>query len=205
MKPRTLRRVARAAAPVTGLLTAGLLIWHGSTAAFNATSASSSDSWTTGQLALQNNGGGSAFADTTASLFSETGIKPGVSGAKCITVQSTGTLAGTLKLYRTGTLGGVNAAGLSGAVVFTVDATPVSATTNITSSCTGWSGGTSGGLYSGLLSGFPTSFATAPTSATLSGGTERVAYRIAWALPLSVTDNTLQGASVSTDLAWEVQ
>jgi hypothetical protein len=204
MSPRTLRRVARAAAPVTGLLAAGLLIWSGSTAAFTASSNNTSDSWSTGQLALQNNGGGATFATTTAALFSETGIKPGVSGTKCITVESTGSLAGALKLYR-GALSGTNAANLAAVVTFSVDATPVSASTNITAGCTSWPGGTSGAVYNGLLTGFPTTYGGASGAAALTGGTERVAYRIAWALPVSVVDNTLQGSSVSTDLTWEVQ
>ena len=39
----------------------------------------------------------------------------------------------------------------------------------------------------------------------LAGGTERVAYRIAWSLPSSVTDNTLQSSSAVADLQWEAQ
>jgi hypothetical protein len=198
------RRIARAAAPMAGLLAAGLLIWHGSTAAFTATTGNTADAWSTGRLALQNNGGGTAYADTTAALFAETGIKPGISGAKCITVESTGTLAGALKLYR-GALGGTNVSNLAAAVPFTVDAAAVSATTNIPANCTGWTGGTSGAVFSGLLSAFPTTYAGATGSVALSGGTERVAYRIGWSLPISVTDNTLQGSSATADLIWEAQ
>lgn len=204
MTPRTLRRLARTAAPVTGLLAAGLLVWHGSTAAFTASTGNTADAWSTGKLALQNNGGGATFADTTAALFAETGIRPGTSGTKCITVESTGSLSGSLKLYR-GAVSGTNAANLASVVTVTVDATPVSASTSIAASCTGWTGGTTGGVFAGLLSAFPTTYAGASGGVALSGGTERVAYRIAWALPLSVVDNTLQSASASTDLVWEVQ
>ena len=153
---RTNRRLVRAAAPVAGLLAAGLLVWQGSTAAFTATTGNSADSWATGKLKLQNNGGGTAYADTTANLFSETGIKPGVSGVKCITVESTGSLAGTLKMYRGTTIAGTNSANLAAALTFQVDAAAVSASTNVAAGCSDWAGGTSGAAYNGTLSGFAT-------------------------------------------------
>ncbi len=202
---RTNRRLVRAAAPVAGLLAAGLLVWQGSTAAFTATTGNSADSWATGKLKLQNNGGGTAYADTTANLFSETGIKPGVSGVKCITVESTGSLAGTLKMYRGTTIGGTNGANLAAALTFQVDAAAVSASTNVAAGCSNWAGGTSGAAYNGTLSGFATTYATAAVSNALAGGNERVAYRIAWSLPSTVTDNTLQSSSAVADLQWEAQ
>ena len=198
------RRVVRAAAPLSGLLAAGLLVWQGSTAAFTATTNNTADSWTTGKLTLQNNGGGSSFADVTANLFAETAVKPGVSGAKCLTVESTGTLAGSLHLYR-GAITGTNAANLAAALTFSVDAVAVSAGTNIAASCSGWSGGTSGAAYNGTLAGFATTYAGSSVTTALAGGTERVAYRIAWSLPSSVTDNTLQSSSATADLLWEAQ
>lgn len=202
---RTHRRLVRAAAPVTGLLAAGLLVWQGSTAAFTATTNNTADSWTTGKLKLQNNGGGSSFADTTASLFSDTAIKPGSTGTKCITVESTGTLPGTLKMYRATSITGTNSANLAAALTFSVDAAAVSSSTNIAANCTGWTGGTTGAAYNGTLSGFATSYTGAAVSTALSGGTERVAYRIVWSLPSSVTDNTLQSSSATAELDWEAQ
>ena len=201
---RTQRRLVRAIAPVTGLLAAGLLVWQGSTAAFTATTNNTADAWTTGKLKLQNNGGGTSYADTTASLFAETGIKPGSTGTKCITVESTGTLPGALHMYR-GAITGTNSTNLAAALTFAVDAVAVTSTTNVAANCTGWTGGTSGAAYSGTLSGFATSFSGAPVSTALSGGTERVAYRIVWSLPSSVTDNTLQSSSATAELDWEAQ
>jgi hypothetical protein len=199
------RRLVRAAAPVAGLLAAGLLVWQGSTAAFTATTNNTGDAWTTGKLKLQNNGGGTAMADTTANLFAETGIKPGVSGVKCITVESTGSLAGAVKLYR-GAITGTNGTNLATALTVQVDSAAVSATTNIPAACTGWSGGTSGAQYNGTLSGLGTTFAGSSISNTLTGtATERVAYRIAWSLPSTVVDNTLQSSSAVADLIWEAQ
>ena len=56
------RRALRAAAPVAGLLAAGLLVWQGSYAAFSATTDNGSDTWATGSLALTNNGGTGTYA-----------------------------------------------------------------------------------------------------------------------------------------------
>jgi hypothetical protein len=199
------RRLARAAAPVAGLLAAGLLVWQGSTAAFTATTNNTGDAWTTGKLKLQNNGGGTSMADTTANLFAETGIKPGVNGVKCITVESTGSLAGALKLYRSA-ITGTNGTNLASALTVQVDSAAVSASTNIPAACTGWTGGTSGAQYNGTLSGLGTTYAGSTISTTLTGAaTERVAYRIAWSLPSLVVDNTLQSSSAVTDLVWEAQ
>ncbi len=202
---RNQRRLVRTIAPVAGLLAAGLLVWQGSTAAFNATTNNTGDSWATGKLKLQNNGGGTAMADTTANLFAETGIKPGVSGVKCITVESTGSLAGNLKMYR-GAITGTNATNLATALTFSVDTQAVSASTNIPAACTGWTGGTTGAAYNGTLNGFATAFTGASVTNALTGtATERVAYRISWSLPSTITDNTLQSSSAVADLIWEAQ
>jgi len=206
------RRALRAAAPVAGLLAAGLLVWQGSYAAFSATTSNTNDAWTTGNLVLTNNGGtgtGTAgsgtYAASTAGIFAETGIKPGVSGFKCITVNSGGSLAGTLKLYR-GAVSGTNGTNLATALTVTVDAVALgTATSNVPAACTGYAGGTSGAVYNGTLNGLGTTYAGGAGSFALAGGTERVAYRIGWSLPASVTDNTLQGSTAQADLTWEVQ
>jgi hypothetical protein len=38
----------------------------------------------------------------------------------------------------------------------------------------------------------------------MAGGTERVAYRIAWAINGNAT-NAVQNSSATTDLTWEIQ
>ena len=153
---------------------------------------------------MQNNGGTASFADTTASLFAETAIKPGSTGTKCLTVESTGSLPGTLRMYR-GAITGTNSANLAAALTFSVDAAAISSSTNIAANCTGWTGGTSGAAYNGTLTGFATAYTGASVSSALGGGTERVAYRIVWSLPSSVTDNTLQSSSATAELDWEAQ
>jgi hypothetical protein len=208
------RRTVRAVAPVAGLLAAGLLVWQGSYAAFSATTTNTADAWSTGSLLLTNNGGLAAYTGTTAALFAgttvgqpENNLKIGATGTKCITVQSTGTLAGNLKLYR-GAITGTNNAAISPQLGLTIDAAPVAAATNVAANCTGFpvTGITNLGTNA-ALSTYPATFAAA-TPLALAAGTQRVAYRITWTLNTTGTnlgDNALQGSTAQADLTWEIQ
>jgi hypothetical protein len=208
------RRTVRAVAPVAGLLAAGLLVWQGSYAAFSATTTNTADAWSTGSLLLTNNGGLAAYSGTTAALFAgttvgqpENNLKIGATGTKCITVQSTGTLAGNLKLYR-GAISGTNNAAISPQLGLTIDAAPVAAATNVAANCTGFpvAGITNLGTNA-ALSTYPATFGAA-TPLALAAGTQRVAYRITWTLNTTGTnagDNALQGSTAQADLTWEIQ
>jgi hypothetical protein len=198
---RRRRRALRAAAPFAALLVAALLIWQGSNAAFSATTDNTNDAWATGSMVLTNNGGGSSYAGTTAALFTESNLKPGDNGAKCITVQSGGTLPGNLRLYR-GAISGTNSAALAAVIDVTVDAVAVGATTNIQANCTGYTGGSSGAVYNGTLDGIPTTYAGASGMA-VAGGTQRVAYRIGWTINSSA-GNSVQSSSAQANLVWEI-
>ena len=100
------RRALRAAAPIAGLLAAGLLVWQGSYAAFSATTDNGSESWNTGQLTLVNSPGTGVYAASTTPVFADTNLViPSATVTKCITVKAGGTLGGTLNFYR-GTLTG---------------------------------------------------------------------------------------------------
>jgi len=191
----------RAAAPLAGLLVAALLVWQGSNAAFSATTDNTGDAWATGNLLLTNNGGGAAYAGTTAALFTENNLKPGNTGFKCITVESTGSLAGNLRLYR-GAITGTNSAALSAVLDVTVDAVAVAAATNVQANCTGYTGGSGGALYNGTLSAMPTTYAGASGMA-VAGGTQRVAYRIGWTVNAGA-GNSVQSSSAVANLVWEI-
>jgi hypothetical protein len=198
---RRRRRAVRAVSPFAALLVAALLIWQGSNAAFSATTDNTSDAWATGNLALTNNGGGTVYSGTTAALFTESNLKPGDTGAKCITVQSSGSLPGSLKLYR-GTITGTNSVALSAVLDVTVDAVAVAAATNVQANCTGYTGGTSGAVFNGTLSGMPSTYAAAAGTA-VAGGTQRVVYRIGWTIN-TTAGNTVQSSSAQANLTWEI-
>ncbi len=215
MSSTTRRRAVRAVAPVAGLLAAGLLVWQGSYAAFSATTNNTNDAWSTGTLALQNNGGTGTFAGTTSALFAgatpgqpENNLKIGATGVKCITVESTGSLAGSLKLYR-GTISGTGNALLAPQIGLTVDAAPLAlATTNVASNCTNFPVSGIVPLGSNVaLSAYASTFAGA-AGVPVGAGTNRVAYRISWTLNATASnalDNLLQGSTAIADLNWEIQ
>jgi hypothetical protein len=198
---RRQRRMLRAAAPLAGLLVAALLVWQGSNAAFSATTDNTGDAWATGNLLLTNNGGGAAYSGTTAALFTENNLKPGNTGFKCITVESTGSLAGNLRLYR-GAITGTNSAALSAVLDVTVDAVAVAAATNVQANCTGYTGGSGGALYNGTLSAMPATYAGA-SGLAVAGGTQRVAYRIGWTVNAGA-GNSVQSSSAVANLVWEI-
>ena len=108
MSRTTRRRAVRAVAPVAGLLAAGLLVWQGSYAAFSSQHLQH-------RRRLEHRGRWHSrttvapgptpappprCSPAPCTVSRRTNIKIGATGVKCITVQSTGTLAGTLKLYR---------------------------------------------------------------------------------------------------------
>ncbi len=198
---RRRRRALRAATPLAALLIAALLIWQGSNAAFSATTDNTNDAWATGSLTLTNNGGGTSYLGTTAALFTESNLKPGDTGAKCITVHSGGTLPGNLRLYR-GTVSGTNSAALAAVLDVTVDAVAVSATTNVPANCSGYSGGSGGAVYNGTLNAMPSTYAGASGTA-VAGGPQRVVYRIGWTVNSSA-GNTVQSSSAQANLIWEI-
>jgi hypothetical protein len=203
------RRALRAAAPVAGLLAVGLLVWQGSSAAFSATTVNSADTWASGQLALTNNGGTGVYAASTAFLFggaTEQNLKIGSTGTQCLTVQSTGTLAGALKFYTTNPTGDV---GLGGALKLTIDAAPVAVATNVAANCAGFPAVGVVSLGANVaLTAQPTTYAGAATSMPVAAGAQRVAYRFTWTLVTTgsnATDNAIQGKSTGADFNFEIQ
>jgi hypothetical protein len=207
------RRAIRAVAPVAGLLAAGLLVWQGSYAAFSASTDNTGDAWTTGNLALTNNGGvGATYSGSTTGIFGsgvsqpETNMKPGANGAKCITVQSTGSLAGNLKLFR-GTIGGTNGAALANQLNLVVTAAPVGTGVNVLADCAAFPATGTTAIYSGTLTGLPTAYGL-QTGMAVATGTQKVAYRIGWTFTSTGTnsgDNALQSSNATADLTWEIQ
>jgi len=219
MSRTTRRRAVRAVAPVAGLLAAGLLVWQGSYAAFSATTTNQQDSWASGQLVLKNNGANTGTpqysATTSTPVINATNIAPGASTfTRCITVESSGTLAGNLKFYR-GAITDVNTLAptfnLSDAITVKVDAAALTAAQTVDPTCTAAAGTVSfpgaptAILPATALSALPTSYATATTSFGVAAGTQRVAYRLTWAFPSTANDNSYQAASTKADLSWEIQ
>lgn len=75
------------------LLVSGLAVSQASYSAFTSTTENPGNNWSAGTVQLDN--------DASTALFAATNMKPGSTGAKCITVTSSGSLASTVKLYAT--------------------------------------------------------------------------------------------------------
>jgi len=209
MSRTTRRRAVRAVAPVAGLLAAGLLVWQGSYAAFSATTNSPGNSWATGQVVLKNNTTGAAnYQATGVAAFSVTNMAPSATAAaKCITVESSGTLAGAVKLYgKNVTASAVGTNQVSSNILVTITELTTGVTANsVAADCsTGFSGGTV--IYNGLpLSSLPTTYALglggswAPTS-----GTQYAAYKISYVFNPGTAVTDVQGKTASADFVWEI-
>jgi hypothetical protein len=189
------RAVARWSAVPIGLIVAAALVWQTSYSAFSTSTVNPSSNWGTGTVAL-------ADDDSNSAMFTVAGLAPGSTGAKCIAVTSSGTLAATVKLYGTGKsatnsldlyvnlvvqqgTGGTFAGGCGS---FVVDA-----------------GGTN--TFTGTLATFAatyTNFANGFGTYAPAGGTSTKAYKITYTLD-AATPNSAQASTVSMGLTWESQ
>jgi hypothetical protein len=190
--PRAARLAAWIAVPAA-LVASGVVVSTASYSAFSATTVNPTSNWTAGSVALSDD-------DNNTALFSAAGLKPGSTGANCITVTSTGSLPSTVKLY------GTNASatkGLDANTTLTVE----QGTGGGFGSCTGFTAASTGGtLYTGLLSGFTASnFATglgtwAPTGTASESRVYRFTYTVS-----STAPNTVQGGTAALGFTWEAQ
>jgi hypothetical protein len=187
--------VAKWSAVPVGLLLSVGLVWQSSYSAFSATTSNPTNNWTAGTVVL-------ADDDSNTAMFTATGLKPGSTGAKCIVVTSSGTLASTVKLYGTS------------------PATTLALSTYINLVVEQGTGGTFAGgcggfvqdvgapnIYTGTLAGLGTTytnFATGFGSWAPAAGTLTKVYRITYTVD-AATPNTSQGGTAAIGLTWEAQ
>ncbi|ROP64852.1 hypothetical protein [Curtobacterium sp. ZW137] len=196
--PRVTPRAARLAAWIAipaALVASGVVVSTASYSAFSATTVNPTSNWTAGSVALTDD-------DNNTALFNATALKPGSTGANCITVTSTGSLPSTVKLY------GTNAATTNN-LAANINLTIEQGTGGGFGSCTGFVAATTGGsLYSGTVAGFgstSTNFATgvggwAPTGTA----SESKVFRMTYTVPTSAP-NTVQGGTAALGFTWEAQ
>jgi hypothetical protein len=199
-QPERRRRLVRAFAPAVGLLAAGLLVWQGSYAAFNATTNDNSNAWTSGSMTLTNNGGGNTYSGTTTATFGGSNLKPGDTATTCLTVKSTGSIAGNMRLYMNNLVDSTPS--LAGKLDLTISAGV--AATDVKSDCTGFPASSST-VYSGTLAALPATYAAASGSnVAVASGTVLEAYKVQWTFNSSA-DNTYQGKTATAGFTWELQ
>ena len=190
--PRAARLAAWIAIPAA-LVASGVVVSTASYSAFTATTVNPTSNWTAGSVALTDD-------DNNTALFNATGLKPGSTGANCITVTSTGSLPSTVKLY------GTNASATK-ALDANMTLVVEQGTGGGFGSCTGFTPATtSGTLYSGLLSNFTAAnFASglgtwAPTGTASESRVYRFTYTVS-----STAPNSVQGGTAALGFTWEAQ
>lgn len=195
-----IRRIVTAGTAPLAILVAGLLVWQGSSAAFTAQTRNIGNSWETGAVALTDD-------DLGATAFQISDVLPGQSGEKCITVTSTSSVAGEVRMY----IARLGADGLENTIKVSIEL--------------GTGGSFAGGCGSfepdipdvtdpvplataaALYSDYTTGALAWSTTGDESG--ESRTYRVTWVFDTTGLTQTevdaLQGKSVSADVVWELQ
>lgn len=189
--------VAKVAAIPVALLASGLLVLHGSSAAFSGTTSNPGNAWTTGKVALTDDDGGTDATSGTA-LFSATGLEPGSTGTRCIAVTSQSTVPATLKLYATGVT-------TTKAVSTYLRLTIEQGTGGSFADCTGFTAASTD--FTGTLAAFAakSDFSTGVGAYALAGTPpETRTYRVTYLLD-SAAPNSTQDGTASANLVWEAR
>ncbi|GER22939.1 hypothetical protein NCCP1664_14350 [Zafaria cholistanensis] len=204
---RTSKIVGFTAGPLA-VLAAGAMVWQGSTAAFTANT-STANNWATGQITLTDN-------DVDGATFAVSGLAPGDTGAKCITVTATSTVNVTGNLYAsvTGLTGGHDASSVdfSDRLMLKMEAgsfsTPGATAAN--TDCSDFL--KTGDIFSrNALSTLASTTATTPAGAGSAPGkqTTVVVYKVSYDFDtLGLTreqENALMGQSTGATLVWELK
>ena len=196
---RTRRIAALSAAPVAILL-AGILVWHGSSAAFTAQTRNVGNNWDTGSVTLTDD-------DLGTAAFQIANVVPGGTGSKCIVVTSTSSVPGVVKIY----LARLGAQGLENNITVSTEI----GTGGSFANCTGFVRdpatpalpALSLALAASQFSTYSTGVLPWTTSGISSG--ESKTYRVTWVFDTNGLSQTaidaLQGKSVSADVVWELQ
>lgn len=185
---RPARLKISAAALVAGLVVNGLMVWSGTSAAFTASGSNAGNNWATSSLAITDD-------DSGIALFTATGLVPGSTGSKCLTVTYGGNTASSVKLF---------ASASSGTLSPYINLTVEEGTGGSFGSCTGFSGSS---IYTGTLSGFTTTktaYASGVgTWAPNASGSTRT-YKFTYTLD-AATPSSMQSTTAGVTFVWESQ
>jgi hypothetical protein len=182
--------VAGAAVPLA-VLASGGLVWQSSYSAFSATAASPTNNWTAGSVALSDD-------DSNTALFTASNLKPGSTGAKCLVVTSSGSLASTVKLYGT-------SYSTTKSLADSINLKVEEGSGGSFSNCTGFSASST--VYDGTASSFGTTktdFASGVGSWAPAGGTATKTYKVTYTVSASTPDSA-QGGTTALGFTWEAQ
>jgi hypothetical protein len=192
------RRIVPLVIAPAAILVAGLMVWQGSAAAFTAQTRNSGNNWQTGSVSLTDDDSGSA-------RFGVQNLTPMATDTKCITVTSTSSVPGVVKLY----VDGLSSQGLQDYVHLVI----TEGTGGGFSSCTGFVAGPPATEYDSLslmateYTGYATGTLPWTTTGLVSG--ESKTYKIQWTFDTSTLTqpqiDALQGKSTGINFVWELQ
>lgn len=192
------RTVGVLTVPAAVLLASGM-VWQASQAAFSDTTRNSGDSWATGTVVLADDDAGSA-------RFQATNLRPGATETRCITVTSSASLAGQVRLFAINAV--TSPSGLEQHILMTVD----EGTGGSFGSCTGFTAAATDVTATSLatIASTHTDFATGLGTWSPTGTPpESRTYRFTWAFDTTGMTQTqvdaLQGAHTGIDFEWEIQ
>lgn len=179
------------------ILAGAALVWQASYAAFSGTTRNSGNSWQTGSVALSDDDSGSA-------RFQASGLTPGDTQTRCITVTATATVPGLVKGYAVNPV--TSPQGLEDHILITID----EGTGGSFASCSGFV------LDANLLTDLPLStlatfndYANGMGGWAVSAGTQSRTYQVTWTFDTTGLTQTqldqLQGAQTGIDIQWELQ
>lgn len=186
MRRTRILRTAILAAVLAGILLSGVLVWGASSAAFSGVTGNPADSWSAGSVTISDDDGGAA-------LVTVSGLMPGDSGDKCITVTYTGNVAAAVRLYATG---------VTGTLGTYLDATIEQGNGGSFGSCTSFVSELTSTSTLAAFTAARTSYATGFGTWAPTGAAQTRTYRIAWSMR---GDNAAVGTSVSFTLNWTAQ
>jgi len=181
--------------PVLAVAVGTSVIWQTSSAAFSATTSSGVNNWQTGGVSLTDDDG------TSGVMFTATGLKPGSTGERCITVTASGSLPAAIRLYGSG-LAQTNS------LATYIDLVVTKGTGGSFGSCTDFSqDASSPGVFTGSLATFgsTTDYANGyPTWTTAGGSPENRTFRFTYTLDANAPTTT-ENSSASITFTWETQ
>jgi hypothetical protein len=193
-----IRRIVPLAIVPLAIVAAGLMVWQGSSAAFTAQTRNAGNNWQTGSVTLTDD-------DAGAARFGVDKLTPMASDTKCITVTSTSSVPGVVKLY----VDGLNAKGLQDQLHVVI----TKGNGGSFGSCTGFVADAASLDDHTLttLAAEHTDYASGAlpwaTAGVASG--ESKTYQIAWTFDTSALTQTqidaLQGKSAGVNFVWELQ
>ena len=194
---RRARKIGTVIATPIAIIAAGALVWQSSYAAFTGTTRNSGNSWSTGSVALTDDDAGSA-------RFQASGMVPGSTETKCITVTANATVPGVVKAYA------VNPVDSAAKLADYVKVSVKYGSGGGFGSCDGFTaaGVSIPEMSLTTLAGF-SNYANGAGAWSVVSGTQSRTYEITWkfdttGLSQSQLDG-LQGAQTGIDFQWELQ